>query len=181
MLKTILSVTGKPGLFKLISSGKNMMIVESLADKKRIPIYSRDKVVSLNDIAIYTDDGEVALRDVLITIKKKEEGKVASVLPGAKPEELRKYLGEILPAYDRDRVYNTDIKKLVNWYNTLIQSDIDFEKEEEPENNPEEQKEEVKAVAKEEKPKKAKPAAQQKSVKASSDKKTGAAKTRTKK
>lgn len=130
MLKTILSVTGKPGLYKLVSSGKNMVIVESLADKRKMPIYARDKVVSLGDIAMYTIDSEVPLQEVLTSIKKKENGQVASIPSSAKPEELQKYLGEVLPAYDKDRVYNADIKKLITWYNLLIGAEIDFEAKE---------------------------------------------------
>lgn len=129
MLKTILSVSGKPGLYKLISSGKNMVIVESLTDNKRLPIYARDKVVSLGDIAMYTDEGEVPLKDVLISMKKKENGEKASILPTAKPEELRSYFAEILPTFDRERVYPTDIKKLINWYNLINTANIDFETE----------------------------------------------------
>lgn len=131
MLKTILSVTGKPGLFKLISSGKNMVIVESLTDKKRLPIYARDKVVSLADIAMYTETDEVPLRDVLISIKKKENGGKTTTPSNAKPEELHKFLEAVLPNYDKDRVYNADIKKLINWYNLLTDTNIDFEATEE--------------------------------------------------
>lgn len=127
MLKTILSVSGRPGLFKLISNGKNMVIVESLIDKKRLPIYARDKVVSLGDIAMYTTEDEVPLRDVLVSIKKKESGNKASILPSAKPEELKAYLGEVLPNFDGDRIYSSDIKKLINWYNLLTEAGIDFE------------------------------------------------------
>ncbi len=130
MLKTILSVTGKPGLYKLISSGKNMVIVESLIDNKRIPIYARDKVVSLGDIAMYTHEDEVPLKDVLSAIKKKENGEQASIVPNSKPEELQKYLESVLPSYDKERVYNADIKKLISWYNLLTSSGIDFEAEE---------------------------------------------------
>lgn len=131
MLKTILSVSGKPGLYKLVSSAKNMVIVESLSEKKRLPIYARDKVVSLGDIAMYTDEGEVPLKEVLTSIKKKENGAKASVAPNAKPEELRAFFTEILPTYDKDRVYNADIKKLINWYNLLTEAEIDFEATEE--------------------------------------------------
>lgn len=126
MLKTILSVSGKPGLFKLISNGKNIVIVESLADKRRLPIYARDKVVSLGDIAMYTDEDEVPLKDVLTTVFKKENGVKSSIDPNSKPEELRKYFAEILPNYDRDRVYDADIKKLLKWYNLLIDSGLSF-------------------------------------------------------
>lgn len=131
MLKTILSVSGKPGLFKLISSAKNMIIVESLIDKKRLPIYARDKVVSLGDIAMYTSEGEEPLKDVLLNIRKKENGGKTSIASNSKPEELFAYFGEILPTFDKDRVYPTDIKKLLNWYNLLIDCEIDFEEKEE--------------------------------------------------
>ena len=74
MLKTILSISGKPGLYKLISQGKNMLIVESLVDKKRFPAYGNEKIISLGDIAMYTDAEEVPLKDVLLSMKKKENG-----------------------------------------------------------------------------------------------------------
>ncbi len=74
MLKTILSISGKPGLYKLISQGKNMLIVESLVDKKRFPAYGNEKIISLGDIAMYTDTEEVPLKDVLLSMKKKENG-----------------------------------------------------------------------------------------------------------
>ena len=137
MLKTILSVSGKPGLYKMVSQGKNLLIVESLVDKKRIPTYARDKVISLGDIAIYTNDSEIPLHEVLNGIKKKEDGKkTAAELSKATPEDLRAYLAEILPDFDRERVYPTDIKRLISWYNILLDAGItDFEPEEtEPEN-----------------------------------------------
>ncbi|NDW08201.1 DUF5606 domain-containing protein [Dysgonomonas sp. 520] len=144
MLKTILSVSGKPGLFKLVSNAKNMVIVESLTDKKRMPIYARDKVVSLGDIAMYTTEDEVPLRDVLVSIKQKENGAKASTPSTAKPEELKAFLGEVLPNFDKERIYNADIKKLINWYNLLIESDIDFETVEKAEEETTETKEEEK-------------------------------------
>ncbi|MFT3992856.1 MAG: DUF5606 domain-containing protein [Dysgonomonas sp.] len=129
MLKTILSVSGKPGLYKLMSSGKNMVIVESLMDNKKMPIHARDKVVSLGDISIYTDENEAPLKDILITIKEKENGAKASIATNAKPEELKKYFEEILPNFDKDRVYPTDIKKIISWYNLLINAHIEFDKD----------------------------------------------------
>ena len=120
MLKTILSISGRPGLFRLVSHGKNMLIVESLADKKKVPAYAKDKVISLGDIAIYTNEGEVPLHDVLESVKNKENAAKASISTSAKPEELRAYMAEILPEFDRDRVYPSDIKKLIMWYNLLI-------------------------------------------------------------
>lgn len=120
MLKEILSVTGKPGLFKLVSQGKNMLIVESLLDGKRVPAYTKDKVVSLGDIAIFTETTEVPLGQVFESVKTKENGAVCSVDPKADNDTLRKYMAEVLPEYDRDRVYPSDIRKLINWYNVLI-------------------------------------------------------------
>ena len=110
MLKTILSISGKPGLYKLVSHGKNMLIVESLTDNKRVPAYAKDKVISLGDIAIYTDETEVPLHEVLTA-----------------------YFAEVLPSYDRERVYPSDIKKLLSWYNILINAGItDFTPEDAP-------------------------------------------------
>ncbi len=129
MLKTILSISGKPGLYKLISQGKNMLIVESLADKKRCPAYGNEKIISLGDIAMYTDADEVPLKDVLLAMKQKENGAaVALDVKKASAKELQAYLAEVLPNFDRDRVYVSDIKKLISWYNLLVASGMtDFE------------------------------------------------------
>ena len=129
MLKTILSISGKPGLYKLISQGRNMLIVESLTDKKRFPAYGSEKVISLGDIAMYTDTEDVPLKDVLTAIKEKENGAaIAMDLKKATADDFRAYLGEVLPTFDRDRVYVTDIKKLISWYNLLVACGItDFE------------------------------------------------------
>jgi hypothetical protein len=124
MLKTILSISGKPGLYKLVSHGKNMLIVESLTDKRKMPAYARDKVISLGDIAMYTNETEVPLHEVLTNIKNKENGAEASVKPSASAEELKAYMAEVLPTYDRERVHNSDIKKLISWYNILIGAGI---------------------------------------------------------
>ena len=132
MLKTILSISGKPGLFKLVSHGKNMLIVESLADKKRVPAYAKDNVNYLADIEIYTDEAEVPLHEVLTSVKNKENGQQASIPTSAKPDELRAYFAEILPNFDRERVYPSDIKKLISWYNILIGAGITEFTPEEP-------------------------------------------------
>ena len=131
MLKTILSISGKPGLYKLISQGRNMLIVESLTDKKRFPAYGNEKIISLADIAMYTNDSEVPLRDVLRSIKEKENAAIASIdVKKATSEQLREYLAEVLPDFDRDRVYTNDIKKLILWYNILVSNGItDFGEE----------------------------------------------------
>jgi len=134
MLKEILSISGKPGLFKLVSQAKNMLIVESLLDGKRIPAYSKDKVVSLGDIAIYTDSAEVKLGLVLDAIKAKENGAICSVDSKASNDVLKQFMADVLPDYDRDRVYPSDIRKLINWYNVLIGCNItDFSEVQEEE------------------------------------------------
>lgn len=137
MLKTILSISGKPGLYKLISQGKNMLIVESIsADKKRLPIYGAEKVISLGDIAMYTSESEVPLRDVLGALKGKYNAqKVDFNVKKASSKQLFDFFAEVLPDFDRDRVYPNDVKKLISWYNLLISNGIvDFseQKSEEP-------------------------------------------------
>ncbi|MCI1647069.1 MAG: DUF5606 domain-containing protein [Bacteroides sp.] len=129
MLKTILSISGKPGLYKLVSQGKNMLIVESLSDKKRFPAYGNEKIISLGDIAMYTDSDDVPLKDVLQAMKVKENGAVVAIDPKkATTEELRDYLESVLPNFDRDRVHSSDIKKLIAWYNLLVSYGMtDFE------------------------------------------------------
>ena len=131
MLKTILSISGKPGLYKLISQAKNMLIVESLQTGKRQPAYAHEKIISLGDIAIFTDEDDVPLGEVLNAIKTKENGaKVSLDIKKADNEALRAYLAEVLPNFDRERVYTTDIKKLISWYNLLIETgNADFVEE----------------------------------------------------
>jgi len=126
MLKKILVISGKPGLYELVSQGKNMLIVESLKDKKRMPAYeySREKIISLSDIAIFTETGEVPLKKVLISIKEKENGNPSSLDPkNSDNKSLREYFSSVLPDFDRDRVYPTDIKKIISWYNLLIEAE----------------------------------------------------------
>ena len=133
MIKTILSISGKPGLYRMVSQGKNMLIVETISpDKKRMPAYAADRIISLGDIAMYTIDSEVPLAEVFQAMKEKENGKAVTLNPKkASAEELKNYLEEVLPNFDRDRVYPSDIKKLINWYNTLIEDGLtDFIEEE---------------------------------------------------
>ena len=126
MLKRILSISGKPGLFELVSQGKNMLILESLTEKKRVPAYTHEKILSLGDIAIYTESGEVPLVNVLRSMKEKEKGKTVSFDPKkADGKQLSDYLAGVLPDFDRGRVYSSDIKKLISWYNILLESGRD--------------------------------------------------------
>lgn len=130
MLKKILSISGKPGLYKLVSTSKTITLVESLIDQKRLPIYPQEKIVSLGEIAIYTSDDEVPLKDVLAKIKEKENGGKISDDNKSSNNKLFSYFETILPSYDKEKVYASDIKKIINWYNLLIENDIDFETEE---------------------------------------------------
>jgi hypothetical protein len=110
-----------------------MLIVESLVDNKRIPSYSKDKVVSLGDIAIYTDKKEISLSQVLESIKVKENGGACPVDSKADNNVLRKYMESILPDYDKERVYPSDMRKIFNWYNILLKAEITNFVEQNPE------------------------------------------------
>ena len=130
MLKKILSISGKPGLYKLVSTSKTITLVESLIDQKRLPIYPQEKIVSLGEIAIYTSDDEVPLKDVLAKIKETENGGKIADNNKSSNNKLFSYFETVLPTYDKEKVYASDIKKIVNWYNLLIENNIDFELEE---------------------------------------------------
>ena len=122
-IEGIINVTGKPGLHKIISQGKNTVIVESLTDKKRIPVYSHNQANSLEEIGIYTYEDTVPLVDVFTRIAKKENCKQCISHKEGK-EELYLYFRDILPEYDEDRVYISDIKKVFQWYNALEASGL---------------------------------------------------------
>lgn len=124
MLKTILSIAGRPGLFRLVSQGKNMLIVESLSTGKRTPAYAHDKVISLGDIAIYTVEEDKPLSQVLEAVKAKTDGKAVDVKGLGPDDKVRAFFAEILPDFDQERVYTADIKKLLNWYNQLLAAGI---------------------------------------------------------
>jgi len=124
-LEKILSISGKPGLFKIISQGKKNLIVESLVDKKRFPVSALNNVSALGDIAIYTYDEEVPLKEVLKNIFTKENGEKA-LDPNTDKKLLLDYFREVLPEYDEERVYASNFKKIVQWYNVLIASGFDF-------------------------------------------------------
>ena len=131
MLKKILSISGKPGLYRLVSNGKNMLSVESLINGKRMPAYARDKVVSLGDISIYTTDEDMPLGEVLEKVKEANNGQPVDVKALGDDNAVRAYFKTILPEYDEDRVYTTDIRKLFSWYNQLIAAGVtDFKNEE---------------------------------------------------
>ena len=124
MLKTILSITGKPGLFKIISNGRNMLLVEDIISHKRFPAHSRDKIVSLGDISMYTTGDDVPLPEIFENAKKVYDGNQVDVKAMQKEGTLREEFAKVLPDFDRDRVYDGDIRKFFTWYNLLLQAGI---------------------------------------------------------
>ena len=137
MIKEIPAISGKPGLYKLISRGNKMLIVETIdAAKKRLPAYAADKIVSLGDISIYTDDDkEVSLASVLQSAKDKYDGKTVDLnAKKASSADIIAFFENILPNYDRDRVHVSDMRKLLSWYNILAENgETDFSEETEEE------------------------------------------------
>jgi len=123
MLKGILSISGQSGLFKMVAESKNNIIVESLETLKRMPVHSTSKVSALEDIAIFTENGDVPLKDIFKAISDKESGGSA-ISPKSSGNELKAYFEKIVPEYDKDRVYISDIKKVLLWYNALKQNDL---------------------------------------------------------
>lgn len=148
---TILSVSGKPGLYKVVSQSKNGLIVESLSDNKRMPVYSTHKVSSLSDISIYTYDEDKPLKDILKNIFRYTEGK-ETISPNSSADELTAYMRKLIPDYDENRVYNSDIKKLFKWYNLLLAAgffdNIEEDEKEEAAKLEEEKAEEKKTASK---------------------------------
>ena len=125
-LEKILSISGKPGLYELVSQAKGHIIVESLETGKRLPITGAYQINSLNNIAIYTYTEELALGEVLYKIFKHLDGKEA-ISHKSSNTELLSFFEEVLPDYDRDRVYASHVKKIIQWYHSLLQSKFDFE------------------------------------------------------
>ena len=132
MKQTILAISGKPGLYKLVSRGNNSLIVEALdATHKRMPAFGNDRNTSLADIALFTETDDVPLMTILASLRDLEGGKESSLnYKKASPAELHEYFTKVLPEWDRDRVHNSDIKKLIQWYNILVKAGVtDFEEE----------------------------------------------------
>jgi len=134
MLEGILAISGQPGLFKLVSQTKTGIIVESLETKKRMPVYATAKVSALEDIAIFTEDGEKPLKEVLEKIYTVENKGKTTVNKKSPNDEIKEYFEDILPEYDKDRVYTSDMKKVLGWYNLLLEAEqLDFSKKEDSE------------------------------------------------
>ena len=139
----ILSISGYGGLFKLIKQTKTGFVVESLHDKKRMQAFATSKISTLEDIAIYTEDGEEHLKDLFRKIFKREDGK-ETISHKSSSNALKAFLSEVLPDYDKERVYVSDIKKVINWYNILLGKGlIDLEEDEKEEEKKEEGVEEA--------------------------------------
>lgn len=133
MQEVILAISGRPGLYRLVSRGRGTLIVETIdATKKRFAAGPREQVTALNDISMYTDVDDKPLMEIFQTIKETLEGAKADVnIKTATATELAEFMGKALPNYDRDRVHNSDIKKLIQWYNILTEAGLnDFVPEE---------------------------------------------------
>lgn len=164
-LQDILAISGQPGLFKYVAQGRAGIIVESLVDQKRTTIPSSAKVSSLSDIALFTVEEDKPLREVFQLLLDKENGAQASVSPKSAPQELSAYLESVLPTFDHERVYPSEIKKLIQWYNLLVKVGMtDFKEAEE-----QTEEKELKKLPEEGSPKKkvSKPATATKKVAAS--------------
>jgi hypothetical protein len=151
-LKDILAISGYPGLYKFISQGRNAIIVENLETKKRMSAFGSERISSLEDISVFTDDEDLPLVSVLKKIFEKEGDKPA-IDPKSSPGELNNYFSEVVPGYDRNRVYTSDIKKIMMWYNLLLKLDMvkfneEEEKKEEQETKAEKEKDKSSAAVK---------------------------------
>lgn len=169
-LKEIISITGRPGLFKVVAQGKNNVIVESIVDKKRFPAYASDRISTLGDISIYTTDEDAKLTDVLATFHDHYEGKAC---PSHKEDlpVLEGLLEKILPNYDKERVYKSDLRKIFQWYNIILKAGISIKEGTTKEEGKAEDSEAKKAAPKKAAPKKMAP--KSKGGKPSSAKKVG--------
>ncbi|NVO02001.1 MAG: DUF5606 domain-containing protein [Bacteroidetes bacterium] len=152
-LKDILAISGMPGLYKVVAQAKNGVIVESLIDKKRFPAFSSHKISSLEDIIVYTSGDDTPLKDIFKSISEKHNGG-PSIDTKIEDKKIRAYFEEVLPTFDKERVYTSDIKKLINWYNLLQKNNLLIFEDEKPVEEVKEEKKE-KAEGKTAKEKKA--------------------------
>lgn len=175
-LEKVLSIAGKPGLYKLKTQTRAGFLAESLMDGKTINVSGRHNVSLLSEIAIYTLTEEVPLREVFKKISEKAEGK-STISHKVSKEELEEFFFEVMPDYDEDRVYVSDIKKVVQWYNMLVKNGLtDFSEQEEEESAAEGSDADVKAIDKKDAQPKKSAAPKSASPKASSAKKGATAK-----
>lgn len=142
MLRKILSISGRPGLYQLVSYGKNMLLVDTIPAGHRFPVHSRERVMSLGDISIFTTSDDIPLSQIFENIGKKFDNKAIDVKAYSTPDQLHEFMGSVLENWDEDRVHNSDIKKIIGWYNILVEAGItDFTKKEEEEAKSEEETE----------------------------------------
>lgn len=138
-LNEILAISGAPGLYKFVAQGKNGIIVESLSDQRRTMVSGATKVSALADMAVFTDSQEIPLEEVFQAIYDKNGGKAVGITGKSSPDELKKFMESSVPDYDRERVHNSDIKKIGQWYDTLVNAGMkSFKTAEEPEEKKEE-------------------------------------------
>jgi hypothetical protein len=131
MLKGIVSISGQPGLFRMVAETKNRVIVESLSTGKRMPASASAKISSLEDIAVFTEGGELPLKEILKKISEHEQGGIA-IVSKSSDDIIRKYFGIIVPDYIKEKVYVSDMKKIILWYNILQEKEmLDFSVQEE--------------------------------------------------
>lgn len=149
MLREIISITGKPGLYKIVSHGNRRLIVEDITSGKRMPALERDRIISLGDIAMYTQSEDKPLGEILDQVYATQDGKVIDIKALTDGGKLRETFKAILPDFDEERVHDSDIKKLFNWYNLLVGAGFTKFTEEKKE---EEKTEEKPADTPEEKP-----------------------------
>ncbi len=130
-LTEIMSISGKPGLYKMISQTKNGMLVESMLDQKRFPVFAHEKISSLEEISIFTETEDLPLKDIFKKINDLLEGGKA-LSHKSSPEELKEFFEDVVSDYDKERVYVSDIKKVIQWYNLLHEKEmLDFTEDEE--------------------------------------------------
>ncbi len=164
-ISRILTISGKPGLYKVVGQTNNGVIVESLIDGKRTPTYSNQQVSALEEISIYGNIDDIPLKDIFDKMYEVEGGKATSVSPKDKGAEIRDYFSDIAPEFDGERVYNSDIKKVMTWYNTLLAKGfIEAEPETEDQKDAQEPVAEVEEAVEEKKESK-KPAKKKKTTK----------------
>lgn len=138
-LTKILSIAGKPGLYKMLAQTKNGLVVESLTDEKKFTAFSHERISTLEEISIYTEDEDMPLKDVLKAMYEKLDGKPA-ISHKSDGTELTGFFEEVIPNYDKENVYVSDIKKVIQWYNLLLEKDmLNFEEEEEEEDEDKEE------------------------------------------
>ena len=131
-LSKLLSIAGKPGLFKMVGESKNGIVVESLTDGKRIPAFSHERISSLKEISIYTESEDMPLFDILKNLYEKQEAKPVDNPKKLSSNDLKALFAEVVPDYDKDAVYTSDMKKVFTWYNQLLENDmLDFSEAEE--------------------------------------------------